>query len=149
MLTNEMLHSYSTQIGDLPDLGWLSGFLGGLRIVRERTPAWRWKPFFDDMNHLVKVLGVKKATMPGESPPSGTRLAALGGYISVTGRIANNSLEIPLPDSKNGRIRRLLNCERFQYHVDRVEVPLELVDALVSQVKLDGPLLELIEEAEP
>ena len=132
----------------LPAAGWLSGFLAGLDAVGERKPAWRWSSFLDDMDELIVTLGVAQATPPGDTPPMGTVLSALGGYISASGDVREGHLRIPIPFMRGDTIKELLQCAGTEVHAKSIHIPFSCLHQLLSRVTLDGPLLELLEEEE-
>lgn len=148
MMTNDMMIKETGLVPPLPEAGWLSGLLAGLDAVRRRGPDWLWRPFIEDMHHLTTVLGVDRGTGPGDTPPVGTALAALGGYISATGDVKDGHLNIPIPFLRGDVVRDILQCEGAEVRANSIRVPMMCIDSLLSRVTLDGPVLELLEGVE-
>ena len=146
MMTNDMRLQVYGRTPPLPEAGWLSGFLAGIEAVGRRDPDWMWAPFMDEMNNLIVTLGVEKSTPPGEQPPIGTPLAALGGYMSAAGEVDDYSLRCLIPFLSGVNIKRLLQLEGLEIKGNEIRIPISHIDQLLEHVTIEGPVLELLEE---
>ena len=127
----------------LPDPDWVAGAVAGLRVVdRSTRQGWEWKSFLQDVEDMVELLGEVKPIWPGETPENGSLLDALGGFISVAGKVLSGELYFDIELKYREDVMMILSSLKPQNH--RLGLLLSDTDELRASalLQLKGPLAD-------
>lgn len=137
----------------IPQIAWLAGAAGGLKIVGNRSPRWLWEDFYEDIYQMIRLVGHVEPVYPGTAPRDGdgqvgSALEALGGYVSVVGEMTPEGLYFRVPHTCQEAVIQLLNSLTVLRFHGEIVIPKMDLPAFLRLVPIEGPMAEWLVEKE-
>ncbi len=145
-ITSDMINSWQSPHLTIPDWTWVEGALAGLDVCKSRDPDWLWESFVSELKSMKDQYNIQPLH-PWQESEENSIHSALGGYVSLTGKVASDGLRFPLPYKMSEKICNHFPSIEMSIHSHGITIPWKSMDSFTTIVHLRGPVEEWIQEA--
>jgi len=146
MLTDDMQLAHRHPYSTFPDLAWLSGALAAVGEDAESSD-WLWNSFLEDILHMIQNIGEITPCEPGIAPEGESIYDALGGYVSVSGRMNEDGLRFRVPLGRQEKLLQMFGGLMLLRDQTAIVVSKHDLAGFTQLVPLRGPITEKMEES--
>ncbi|MGQ4912426.1 MAG: hypothetical protein ACP6KW_09680 [Candidatus Thorarchaeota archaeon] len=140
MLVQEHIVSDDGYCPEIVSPAWLAGAKAGLAQCLSRRHTSEWNEFIDSLLCLLEAMRDLSPVEPGAAPDDGSMYEALGGYVSVAGRVSGRGLAFGVPLIHQQNVASLFPGMALTSTGPEIMVDFEDLCSFMNLVPIRGPI---------
>jgi hypothetical protein len=140
MLTQEHLNDLVAPYDEFVDPSWIAGAKAGLEDESVANRSREWEQFLTSLHIMIEVMPDIDSAEPGTAPSEGSLYEALGGFVSVTGKVTEQGLVFNVPLIRQRSVTSLFPGMTLLATGKEMTIPWSELASFLNLVPVRGPI---------